>query len=510
MAEIIKKNWHFAFYLFLSVFSILPLLSPGFFPMHDDTQVARIFEMGKSLSHGMFPVRWVEDLGYGFGYPIFNFYSVLPYYTGGILTLLGINALESAKLVFAIAIIGSGISMYFLAKEFFGKLAGVVSAVIYLYFPYHAVNIYVRGALAELSAYVFLPLVFLSFFKLHTLQKFHKEYVMLSALALAAVVLSHNLTTFMLLMFLGLFIVWSLVISRRRTRIAYAYVITILLAFLLSAFYSLPAILESSYTNISSVIGGGANPLDHFVCATQLWDSPWGFGGSAPGCVDGMSFKLGKLNILLLILALVLFITNLKKIKENTFIISFSFAGLLLSLFLSVKYSSILWRLPFMDFLQFPWRFLNFAGLFIALIIGYLIWQIRNLVDNKILSILAVIIVGFTLLYNVRLFEPKTIHDRDSSYYTNETYLKWTVSKISDEYMPKGFKSPNSIEEIKSSNFDRYLNPLFRRDPSISPFRFSDDETMIQKASNFLSVIGVSALILAIIGKRKIYGKKTS
>ena len=34
------------------------------FPIHDDTQVARVYEMGKALSDSMFPVRWVEDLGF--------------------------------------------------------------------------------------------------------------------------------------------------------------------------------------------------------------------------------------------------------------------------------------------------------------------------------------------------------------------------------------------------------------------------------------------------------------
>src|SRR3989304_8667893 len=95
----LRSYWGLILVLIFSILTIRPLLSPGFFPMHDDTQVARVFEMAKSLSDGMFPVRWVEDLGYGAGYPVFNFYSALPYYIGGILTVLGISALESTKLV---------------------------------------------------------------------------------------------------------------------------------------------------------------------------------------------------------------------------------------------------------------------------------------------------------------------------------------------------------------------------------------------------------------------------
>src|SRR5687768_13108845 len=73
-------NWHYTniliilLVLLLSLLSILPLFSQGFFPIHDDTQVARVSEMSNALKDGMLPVRWSENLGYGYGYPIFNFY----------------------------------------------------------------------------------------------------------------------------------------------------------------------------------------------------------------------------------------------------------------------------------------------------------------------------------------------------------------------------------------------------------------------------------------------------
>ena len=556
--ELIKKNWHLVLYFFLAVFSINPLLSPGFFPMHDDTQVARVFEMGKSLLHGMIPVRWVEDLGYGFGYPIFNFYSVLPYYIGGILTIVGISALDSTKLIFIIALVGSGASMFFLAKEFFGKLGGLGSAIIYLYFPYHAVNVYVRGDLAETSAYAFLPLVFLSLFKIHESSEISKKYIILGSLSIAAVILSHNLSFFMLFIFVGIFILISIALTKSRKKLL-SYGFLLVLAFLLSAFYSLPAIFEMRHTNIVSIIGGGSDFRDHFICINQLWDSPWGFGGSAQGCVDGMSFKLGKLNILLSIFAFGLFLINFKRNKDKLFLISFTLVSLLLSIFLTLEYSSILWRLPLMDFLQFPWRFLNFSGLFIALIAAFLIFQIKNLLGDRALYVSAFFIIALTLTYNNRLFEPKTIHDRESSYYTNENYLKWTVSQISDEYLPRNFTKPSSEKSLRKSPFDiikggRDLEVLVNKtQENRARINLSEDgtiraniayfpawkiyvddhevsyivkedglyinlsegehtlmtkfaQTLIEKVGNLLSLIGLLGIIIVIIP----YGKKAS
>ena len=149
--------------LILSIFTLIPLFHNGFFSVHDNTQVPRVFEMFSSLRDGVFPVRWVQDLGYGYGYPIFNFYSPLPYYIGGFLSFI-FTSLVATKIMFGIGIIVSGISMYLLVNAFYGKKAGVLSSAIYLYFPYHAVNLYVRGAVGEFYAYAFLPLVFLGLF----------------------------------------------------------------------------------------------------------------------------------------------------------------------------------------------------------------------------------------------------------------------------------------------------------------------------------------------------------
>jgi hypothetical protein len=45
---------------------------------------------------------------------------------------------------------------------------------------------------------------------------------------------------------------------------------------------------------------------DHFLTLKQLWHSPWGYGGSAKvGEVDGMSFMLGKFQLMLAGLSLI-------------------------------------------------------------------------------------------------------------------------------------------------------------------------------------------------------------
>src|SRR3989344_5140924 len=219
----IKKILLVLIVVLLSVGAIFPLLQNGFFGFHDNTQVVRVFEMGKAMADGMFPVRWSQDLGYGYGYPIFNFYSPLPYYVGGFFFLSGFDVLSATKLMFAVGILFSGISMFFFSKKFFGIKAGLVSAVIYMYFPYHAVNIYVRGAVGEFFAYAFLPLIFLSLYSLFALKK-EKTFllknfgtILLIAFSIFFVAASHNLSFYMLLLILlPFFIVFFFLVKSKK------------------------------------------------------------------------------------------------------------------------------------------------------------------------------------------------------------------------------------------------------------------------------------------------------
>lgn len=276
----------------LSFLTLWPLVQKGFFPVHDDTQVARVFEMKKALLAGEFPVRWVPDLGYGYGYPIFNFYAPLAYYVGAFFALLGIPALPATKIMIGIGMMLAVVGMYLFARQFLSKTASFISALLYMYAPYHAVNLYVRGAVAELWAYALVPFTFYGFYQLYVQLTEGKEqraknkelvwlWIAVAAVSYAGVILSHNLTALMVTPFL---IVYLLVLSyrfmqQRNLSALRSLLFALILGVLLSAFYWLPALTEMKYTNVVSVTGGGSQYKDHFVCLSQLWSSQWGYGG---------------------------------------------------------------------------------------------------------------------------------------------------------------------------------------------------------------------------------------
>ncbi len=429
--------------LFLSYWAISPFFRPGFFPVHDDTQVARVFEMAQALRDGQFPVRWVSDLGYGFGYPIFNFYSPWPYYFGAIFVILGFDALVATKIMFLVGILLAGLFMYLLGREFWGEAGGLVSGLFLIYAPYHAVQIYVRGAVAELWALAFIPLAVLSFYRVAIKPRWW--WIVVGSVAYAAIMLSHNITAMVFSLFLLMSIIPYLFVARKIPT-TYYLLLTTFFGLALSAFFWLPALWEAKFVDVGSLIVGTNDFHLHFLCPWQLWNSPWGFGGSALGCIDGMSFKVGKLHILLAAVAFLLAIWRWKKDKSKSIIIVLTTFYLLLSTFMMLEISKSLWEImqP-LAFVQYPWRFLGFVILGASFLSGAFLYVI----NNKFLKFcVTCFVLSVLLLYNSKYFQPQSNLNVTADYYTNKEALTWRTSKISDEYLPKEFSRPQKEQEV--------------------------------------------------------------
>lgn len=423
--------------------------------MHDDTQPARVFSMAQELSQGIFPVRMVGSLGYGYGYPLFNFYAPLPYYLGAVFYLTGLDLIVATKIMFAVGIIFSGLFMYKLAKEIAGDIYGIVISVFYLYAPYHAVNIYVRGALGEYFAFAFLPLYVLGIYRLF---KNDKNYLIPGVLGLAGIFLSHNilgLITFYLSVALFIFLLILYFLKKIPLQIIIRYFLIFILSLGISAFFLFPAFAEKKFTKINTLNSGSNNYKNHFVLPSQLWDSPWGFGGSAIGPNDGMSFKIGKIHLLGAFSAFLfgLYLLYLKKLNNTRKNILFSLISLFsLSIFLMLSGSDMVYRLtPFLDFVQYPWRFLNFVVFSLSLVLFIYIY-----IKNKFIKyILAGLLIISVIWFNAKYFDVKYIYPLTGKEYLTKANL-FSASKISDEYLPGELIPPQSLQDLRSldSNTD--------------------------------------------------------
>jgi hypothetical protein len=102
----------------LTIPTVLALLHPGFFGASDDMHSAWIYEMDRVLKSGIFPPRFVPDLSFGFGYPLFNFIYPFPYYLGELFHLIGLSLVNSTKAVLFLSIPVSAVTMFLFLKRF--------------------------------------------------------------------------------------------------------------------------------------------------------------------------------------------------------------------------------------------------------------------------------------------------------------------------------------------------------------------------------------------------------
>lgn len=481
--------------LLVSVLTLLPLFGSAFFSVHDATQPERVYEMAQALKDGQFPVRIVKDLGYGYGYPIFNFYAPLPYYFGGVVHALGVDLLLSTKMMFGAGILLAGLSMYLLAKNIWDEKAGILAAILYVFAPYHALDVYVRGAVGEFWAMGFLPFVLLAIYKIWQKEVVHKRlWLVAGGLSLAAVITSHNLTATMLILFLLVFFLVLIFYAQSKKNFLINFIKLVGLGLLLSSFYFLPALWEMGYTNVSSQIQGGSEYFRHFVYLDQLWDFPWGFGGSS-GRQSGISFKVGKISLLLALLVLVLSFLQRKKTGTKKEIVIFAVLTVGIAVFFTNQISRPVWELlPFLQYLQFPWRFLIFIVLGSCLLggaVSYYLERIKLQVPldkDKLSSVVVIILVVATVFFQTKYFKPQFTYAENSSFYTNLERLNWDVSKISDEYLPKNFPKVTGENQVVKFGYRFWGNGVVKEISQKSQQReYQVDFPMRQKMTVFLA-----------------------
>ncbi|MBU1117727.1 glycosyltransferase family 39 protein [Patescibacteria group bacterium] len=443
LAKLIKNRF---FWPILLLVLIVPtftfLLKPGlYWNMHDDMQMIRQLEIEKCLYDGQIPCRWTPDLGYSYGYPLFNFYPPLPYIVGQAFRLLGFSFISTVKLTSIVLIISSAFAMYLLASSLTSNLGGLAAALFYTYAPYHAVNIYVRGAMNEAWASLFFPLIF--YFSQKYLKKPSTSSLLFLSLSWSGLLLSHNP---MAMTFVLFFAPWCLYWYLKNYHRPYSLkpvlnlVLSGVFALSLAAFFTLPVLFESKLVQIETMFQNYYHYSVHFISFVQLFfNNFWGDGPSVWGVYDGMSFGIGFFHYAVPLLIALFYIYQLirnrdyKKSLLPLIIIFLAF----FATFMAHERSSFLWLiLSPIQKIQFPWRFLNHSLFLFSLSIAFLPIVLKTIFP-KIRLIIVSIILFFLVALNYKFFFPVTFGPiTDEQKFSGLAWNNQITSGIYD-YLPK-------------------------------------------------------------------------
>lgn len=479
MLKFFKNSWPYIVVILLCFWAVKPLFVPGFFPIHDDEQIARVFELDKALHDGQFPVRWVQDLGFGYGYPLFNFYPPVSYYSAEIFHISGFSFIDSVKLVFLLGFLLSALFMYLWTKNHFGKVAGIFSALLYIYAPYHAVEIYVRGSMPGFLGYALIPATFWLVDILFEKKKLNTAIFL--GISLAFIPSSHILKIISFTPFFVIYVAYLLWEYKKEIKkILPLLFLSFAVSFGLLAFFLIPSVLEKSYTLVDKVnVGELYNYQIHFVCLRQFLNSPWGYGGSVPGCFDGLSFEIGKIHLLFAFISLLFFIYFLIKRKISKVRVPFLiFLMFLFSIYMANSHSIWIWdRVKILSYLQFPWRFLTMAAVFSSFLAGFAIYSIKKYFGETLALISVLIFSAVAIFIVITDFKPQSFLNVSDNHYTNLNDISWRVSKASFEFTPSGVAT--KLSDIKTTQID-----LEEKDIPKFPYKILKGEANIKVISD--------------------------
>ena len=368
-----KKIFWVILITLLTIPTFSSIIRAGFFPMQDDLQAFRIYEMNKCIQDFQIPCRWVPDAGYQYGYPQFNYYPPSVYYVGEALHLVGFQYIDSVKILFAAGFVLSALAMFLLVSDLLGNLSGFVSALTYAYVPYKAVEVYVRGDMSELWSMVFYPLVFWAVYKIIKTSKW--KYAALLGISLALLLMTHLLMSMIFSLSAAVWTVYWLIKEKKFnikeiSRVAGG----VILGFGFAAFYVLPVIFERQYAHTETLTEGYFGYQQHFVNIFRLFFyTDWGYGSSGfPNEKLNLSTGIVQWIFGAITVGIAGFCVLLKKKKDNLYLVLILGILEIFTLFMIHVKSSFIWSaIPILSWLQFPWRFLTVSVFLLSLLVGF-------------------------------------------------------------------------------------------------------------------------------------------
>ena len=433
----------------------LPVLILGvpFFSDDGVTHAMWYTHFSEQLWSGDFYPRWLMNMNSGLGSPVFFYYPPVPFFLTSLLRPLFANESQGWHQVgvsCSIAVVASGFAAYLWLRDFGDHFSAMVAAVLYMAMPYHLGDVYVRGSLSELWAFVWMPLIL--FFTNRIVNGRRLAGVGL-ALSYALLVMTHLPTT---LIFSIVPATYSLFTANKKTRIK-ATAIT--LAFLLigiglSAVYLLPALLTQENVSINRMTTG------YFSYQNWFLFSKWS------------AWKEDKLTLLLLAVDMIgiagcaFLISRIRLSDRQKMMSRFWFAAAGISIFMMTELSKPSWRLiSSLQKIQFPWRFNMPLSISVTALLALAVLSLRRRpVYGKLLPAIALMLIIVwipAMTFEAWRMFPQTNPDPITS---NAKKKQIGESRDAPEYRPRWNQSIGELNwdaSVDIDNWDQRLENEF-------------------------------------------------
>lgn len=436
--------------LLICLGSSLPLYVDYLFNSHDLVfHLSRIEGIKNGLLSGMFPVKIYSNFLQERGYTSVMYGDIF-LYIPALLRMLGYTITDSYRIfVFGVNVVTCLVSYWCIKKISQDEYIGLLGSGLYTLSAYRFTNIYVRAAVGEYTAMIFLPFIFCGLYFIFNEEEndsVQNEGVILSVIGFSGIIQTHVLTCEMV----GIFTIIACVLLWKRTlrkKTFFSLTKVVLFASVINLWWLVPFFdyrgeeLRINYSDPPHI-----QQMGNFIAQIFMpFANASGVNLAADaGVANEMPLNLGLSLTCGILLFFYLFFFG-KKISDKKFskLAVFSMFMGILALFMSTIYfpydklsdfSSFIHK--YLPVIEFPWRFLVIATIFITISTCITIILFKRFYKQEIVTILVLLIgIGTLIPYSYSVY---SLLNTEDAY---RPYDILTLTKYANgvgEYLPLG------------------------------------------------------------------------
>ncbi len=432
--------------LFIAAFFIcIPLLSSKIDVSYDDgiQHIARLMGTFQSLQEKQsFPVI-MSNFCNSFGYSWNLFYSPFTAFLPLIFKIFNASFIGCIKMFMFVTVFASGIAMYFFTKEVTkNKKMALISGILYIFAPYRLTDMYARNALAELTSFIFIPMIFHGLYGIIK-GKSKKEYFLI--IGSICLILTHTVVA----MYVATLCFTYLLTQAKKLKIKSIrkkLIISLLFIVAITSFFWMP-LLESKNSADYEVFKPGRMERTDVLIAFklrffELFITPKN---------NIMTYEIGWLSIILLLFTPFV-IRKLRKKYINTDFYSFYIYSLIAGLvcaFMTLQIFPFEYMPSLFKMIQFSFRLLEFSSFFFSFVVAVNFGILVKKIKYKDVVFVLVILMILTCTYIPHLHYTDSLNESKlwpAIPVTSET-KRVHAGCASFEYLPcKAFENRSYIE----------------------------------------------------------------
>lgn len=430
----------------------LPLFTGNCINGHDiEYHLLRIESLKQGILMGK-PFLKVNVLFFGQrGYASSLFYPDFLLYLPAVLRALSVPINTSYHIFIAFCFTAAYGTTYFCAKKISGNsYTALMCAVILTLSTYHLDDVYLRSAVGEYTAFIFLPFLV---YGLYDMIFGELEHPVFMGIGFSGVLLCHTNTTFFCIGLYAIAFLFSIKKFIKNKKLFIRLIITAMSVLAVTAFYWVP-VLEQILS------GGFLYAASEFNLANEMLEVK-----------DILSNNAPAMGIGLFVLCLPRIFLIRTEGEKKSALLRFADWCLLFGLLFSFGATRLFpWARvqDLLSFIQFPWRLfivsttlLSFAA---AIYMSYYFKE-ENEKETALLLVLAVMIVGFA----------GNITNNEQGYYSYSddyySYIPFTGNVIGGEWLPSGVTDREALlvntDTAVDSNGKEYTVERFKNELSV-------------------------------------------